>query len=153
IRREPEFAVRTALGASRARRVRQVLIETSLLTLGAAAVGLAIETWTARLLVVLAPPEVVAISPPSAWRLPEMLFMLGVMIVATCAFGLLPALRLGRPALGARGASAGHRRVRAALVAAEVAVAFAVVTLAILLSESFAKLQAVDPGFHTDRLL
>jgi putative ABC transport system permease protein len=153
IRREPEFAVRTALGASPARRIRQVLIETSMLTLAAAAAGLVVETWTSRLLVVLAPPEVIAVSPPSAWRLTEMLFMLGVMVVSTGAFGLLPALRLGRPAPGGRGSSAGHRRVRAALVAAEVAVAFAVVTLAILLSESFAKLQAVDPGFRTDHLL
>jgi len=153
IRREPEFAVRTALGASPARRIRQVIIETSMLTVGAAAVGLGIEIWTERLLVVLAPPEVVAASPPSAWRLPEMLFMLGIMIVSTCVFGLLPALRLGRSALGSRGASAGHRRMRAALVATEVAVAFAVVALAILLSESFAKLQSVDPGFRTERLL
>jgi predicted permease len=153
IRREPEFAVRSALGASPGRRVRQVLIETSLLTLGAAAVGVAVEIWTSRLLVVLAPPEVVAVTPPTVWRLPEMLFMLGIMVASTCAFGLLPALRLGRSAIATRGASAGHRRPRAALVAAEVAVAFAVVTLAMLLSESFAKLQAVDPGFRTERLL
>jgi predicted permease len=153
IRREPEFAVRTALGASAARRIRQVFMETSMLTVGAAAVGLAIEIWTEHLLVMLAPPEVVAASPPSAWRLPEMLFMLGIMVVSACAFGLLPALRLGRSALPGRGASAGHRRLRAALVATEVAVAFAVVALAILLSESFAKLQSVDPGFRTERLL
>ena len=153
IRREPEFAVRIALGASPARRIRQVIIETSMLTVGAAAVGLAIEAWTERLLVVLAPPDVIAASPPAAWRLPEILFLLGIMIISTCAFGLLPALRLGRSALAGRGASGGHRHLRAALVAIEVAVAFAVVALAILLSESFAKLQSVDPGFRTERLL
>jgi putative ABC transport system permease protein len=153
IRREPEFAVRTALGASPSRRLRQVLIETSMLTLGAAAVGLAMEAWTARALLVLAPPDVVAGSSPSAWRVPDVLFTFGVMAVSTCAFGLLPAVRLGRPTIRSRGASVGHRRLRSALVAAEVAVAFALVTLAILLSESFANLQAVDPGFRTDRLL
>jgi len=102
---------------------------------------------------VLAPPEVMAGSRPNAWQLPELLFTLGVMIVSTCLFGLLPALRLGRSAMGARGASMGHRRTRAALVAAEVAVAFAVVILAILLSESFGRLQSVDPGFRVAGLL
>ena len=153
IRREPEFAVRTALGASPARRVRQVLIETTILTLAAAGLSVTIEAWTARLLTVLAPPEVITVSPPSPWRLPEMVFTLGIMVLSTCLFGLLPALHLGRSAPAARGASRGHRHIRAALVAAEVAVAFAVVALAVLLSRSFAKLQSVDPGFRTDGLL
>lgn len=153
IRRGPEFAIRAALGASPGRRVRQVLIETVMLTVAGAALGLVVAIWTGRLLIVLAPPEVITASPPNAWNPPALLFTVGVMVVSTCLFGVLPALRLGRSGIGARGASIGHRRIRVALVAAEVAVAFAVVTLAMLLSESFARLQSVDPGFRVDHLL
>src|SRR5204862_6765155 len=75
-------------------------------------------------------------------------------ILATLLFGLMPALRLGGSAMrGGRGASPAHRRLRAALVAAEVAVASTLITIAVLLSQSFAKLQAVDPGFRTEHLL
>jgi putative ABC transport system permease protein len=152
IRREHEFLVRAALGASPARRVRQILFETALLTLGAAAVGLFVQAWTARTLIVLAPPDLLALSR-RAQDLRDR-FTVAAMIVSSAAFGILPALRLGRsvPALG-RGASMGHGRLRAVFVAAEVAVASALVAVAILLSQSFAKLQSVDPGFRTDRLL
>jgi len=84
-----------------------------------------------------------------------LLFTALVAVGATLLFGAMAAWRLGRPLAirQTRGASASHQRVRAALVTAEVAIATMLITIAIALSQSFARLQAVDPGFTAERLL
>jgi putative ABC transport system permease protein len=153
IRREHEFAVRAALGASRGRRIRQVLLETAIVASAAGCVGLAIEAWTEQALTVLAPPDLLIASPPSAANPRVLAFTLAAMVLSTLLFGMMPAARLGGSTLRGRGASHANRRLRAVLVGAEVAVASALVTIAVLLSQSFAKLEAVDPGFRTDHLL
>jgi predicted permease len=155
IRREHEFAVRAALGASRARRIRQVFLETVLIAAAAAAGGLAVEVLAQRALRVLAPPDLFALSPPGPSNPRVLLFTAAATLVATLLFGLMPALRLGgvHTLRSTRGASPATRRLRNGLVATEVALASMLITTAVFLSQSFARLQAVDPGFRGDHLL
>jgi putative ABC transport system permease protein len=155
IRREHEFAVRAALGASRARRMRQVFFETAIIAAAAGAGGLAVEVLSQRALTVLAPQDLLALSPPDASNPRVLLFTLAATVFATVLLGLMPALRLGGPQTlrSTRGASPATRRLRDGLVATEVALASMLITTAIVLSQSFAKLQAVDPGFRADHLL
>jgi putative ABC transport system permease protein len=155
IRREHEFAVRAALGASRARRMRQVFLETAAIGGASGAGGLFVEMLARRALTVLAPANLLALSPPDPSNPRLLLFTLAATILTTVLFGLTPALRLGglQTLRGARGASPATRRLRAGLVATEVAIASMLITTAVVLSQSFARLQAVDPGFRTGRLL
>ena len=156
IRREHEFAVRAALGASRGRRVRQVFLETAMIAAAAGTGGLLIELLTRRTLSVLAPADLLELSPADLSNPRVIAFTLGATIAATLLFGVMPALRLGGAQnimRSGRGASPAYRRLRAGLVAAEVALASMLITIAVVLSLSFARLQAVDPGFRTDHLL
>jgi putative ABC transport system permease protein len=155
-RREHEFAVRAALGATRTRRVRQIFLETLLIALGAAAAGLVVAAFAARALTVLAPADLRALTPPDASNPRVLVFTAAATLAATLLFGLLPALRLGGSQTtlrSTRGASPANRRLRALLVAAEVAIASMLITTAVVLSQSFSHLQAVDPGFGTGHLL
>jgi putative ABC transport system permease protein len=155
IRREHEFAVRAALGASRARRMRQVFLETTLIAVAAGAGGLVVQTVAQRALSVLAPQDLLALSPPAASNPRVLMFTLAATLVATVLFGVMPAVRLGGPGTlrSSRAASAATRRLRAGLVAAEVALASMLIVTAVVLAQSFARLQAVDPGFRSERLL
>ena len=155
IRREHEFAVRAALGASRGRRMRQVFLETALIAAGAGAGGILVQTLVQRALAVLAPQDLLALSPPAASNPRVLLFTLAATVLATVLFGLMPALRLGgsRTLRTSRAASPATRRLRAGLVAAEVALASMLIVTAVVLARSFANLQAVEPGFRSERLL
>ena len=155
IRREHEFAVRAALGASRARRIRQVFLETTLIAATAGAGGILVQTLAQRALAVLAPQDLLALSPPAVSNPRVLLFTLAATVVATVLFGLMPALRLGgaQTLRSSRAASPATRRLRAGLVAAEVALASMLIVTAVVLAQSFAHLQAVDPGFRSERLL
>jgi len=156
IRRAHEFAVRAALGASAARRIRQVLFETLIVAAIGGAAGLVLQSLVARMLIVLAPADLLALAPPSAASPRLLAFTGGLVLLAAIAFGLLPALQLGaHPAAlrTARAASPGHRRLRTMLVGAEVAIATLLIVTALLLARSFARLQRVDPGFATARVL
>ena len=95
IRREHEFAVRAALGASRARRMRQVFLETAMIAAAAGAGGLIVQMLAQRALSVLAPQDLLALSPPEASNPRVLLFTLAATLLATLLFGLMPALRLG----------------------------------------------------------
>jgi putative ABC transport system permease protein len=156
IRRAHEFAVRAALGASAVRRVRQVLFETLIIAAGGGAGGLAIQSLVARVLIVLAPPDLVALAPPSVTTPRTLAFTAGVVLLTAVGFGLLPAFQLGRHSATlrtSRAASPANRRVRAMLVGAEVAIATMLIVTAVLLARSFERLQRVDPGFSSERLL
>jgi len=151
--REREIAVRKALGASRMRLVRQLLIESVMLSLGGGMVGV----FLCAALV----PTLRALSPGAVPRLSEttvdagvLLFSLALCLVTGIVFGLIPSLQAARKELqsslkeGGRGSSEGNRgRLRAGLVVAEVAVALVLMTGAGLLIESFTHLMRVDPGF------
>jgi putative ABC transport system permease protein len=158
--RSKEIAIRTALGASRARVIRQLLTESLLLAVAGGAIGLLLGSWGVDL--------IVAISPPDTPRLAEIgmdsqvfLFTLVVSLVTGLLFGLAPALTASKPDLnetlkeGVRGGSDGGRmgRMRAVLVVAEVALSLVVLIGAGLLVKSFTRLQDVNPGFDPANLL
>jgi putative ABC transport system permease protein len=158
--RGKEIAIRSALGATRDRLVRQLLTESVILSLCGGVVGLLLAYWGVRTLV--------AINAGNLPRAEEirvdgtvMLFTLGVSLLAGLLFGLAPALHVATPNVqstlkeGGRG-SAGDRSshaIRRMLVVAEVALALTLLTGAGLLIKSFARLQGVDPGFVPEHLL
>ncbi|MGZ6125956.1 MAG: ADOP family duplicated permease, partial [Myxococcales bacterium] len=151
--RERELAVRAALGAGRGRLVRQMLVESICLALLGGAVGVAIAIWGVDLLLAAGPANL-----PRAHQVrvdgAVLAFALGASLASGALFGLLPALtatetRL-QDALRGTGASAAPRprRLRRALVAADVALALVLVSGAALLLRSFGRLVQVDPGFE-----
>jgi len=160
LRREHEFAVRSALGASRSRLVREVFVESALLATAGCAAGIFLGGLSRRALLILAPGDLPAVSGGVGIDGPVVAFAAAATLFAACAFAVIPAWRLATGALGARppagsraAASGGGRTARRWLVGLEVAFASALVTLTVLLSQSFARLQAVDPGFRPDHLL
>ena len=158
--RYKEIAVRMALGASRWQIVRQVLVESILLTLTGAAVGGLLSTWGVRLLVASSPHELPRLSEIGL-DYKVLVFTLIVSLLTALAFGLAPALTASNPDLnsalkdGSRSATAatGRFRLRQTLVVAEVALAFIVLIGAGLLLGSFAHLLAVKPGFDLQHLI
>jgi putative ABC transport system permease protein len=155
VRREHEFAVRAAVGASRLRLLRQLSLEALIVAAAASAGALAMQRIAAQSLAVLAPADLLARASAGP-NLRVLAFTLAVALLATALFGMAPAFRLRTtsPTLRAgRGSSPGTRRIRRLLVTAEVAVASMLVTIAVLLSQSFAKLQSVDTGFTADHLV
>jgi putative ABC transport system permease protein len=158
--RSKEIAVRTALGASRDRLIRQLLTESVLLSLVGGLLGLLLAYWGVRSVVAVNPGQL-----PRADEIgidaPVMAFTLFVSLLTGLLFGLAPALHASSADLhgvlkeGGRG-SAGDRAgqgLRRTLVVAEVALALTLLTGSGLLLKSFARLQGVDPGFDPDHLL
>ena len=158
--RQQEIAVRTALGASRLRVVRQLLTESVLLSVVSGLIGLALSIWLIKLLI--------AISPPNSPRVDEIGidlrvfgFTLGVTVLAGLLFGLFPALQTSRPNLnemlkdsGRHGAESGGRnRVGGLLIVSEIALSFVLLAGAGLLIKSFLNLREIDPGFNADNVL
>ncbi|MBA3555224.1 MAG: ABC transporter permease, partial [Gemmatimonadales bacterium] len=158
--RGKEIAIRSALGATRDRLVRQLLTESAILSLAGGVVGLLLAYWGVRLLV--------AIDAGNLPRADEIrvdgavaLFTLAVSLLAGLLFGLAPALHVASPNLqstlkeGGRGATGdrGSHAIRRMLVIAEIALALTLLTGAGLLIKSFARLQGVDPGFVPEHLL
>jgi len=159
MRRERELAVRSALGATRGRLMRQLLTESALLALAGGALGALLAAWSIRLLVRFAArftPRADEISLDNT----ALLFTLVVSVATGLVFGLLPALSLRRnlvPSLkegsGQSAVSAGRQRLRSALVVAQVAVSFVLLIGAGLMLRSLLKLQEVGPGFDPERVL
>jgi putative ABC transport system permease protein len=157
--RERELAVRGALGASRSRLVRQLLTETTLLSLAGGALGLALTYPTLALLVRFAArfttrAHEVRVDPV------VLLFTLAVSVISGMLFGFLPALSSSRQVSealkqgsGQSTSSVGRQRLRAGLVLVQVAISFILLIGAGLMIRSFIKLTRVDPGFSTDRVL
>jgi putative ABC transport system permease protein len=156
--REQEIAVRSALGASRGRVVRQLLTESIALGLLGGVAGLLFALWGVGILRSASPPGLRNVAEISVdGRV--LAFTLAVSIVTGILFGLVPALQVSRPrfslALRDRGASGGKRRglTLKALVVAEVALALVLLIVAGLLLQSFARLDRIDPGFHPRQVL
>jgi predicted permease len=152
--RERELAVRTALGASRACVVRQLLTESAILCCGGVAAGLVVAYEGVRVIVAMAPPELPRIASVSIDG-PVLAFMLAMTVSAGLIFGLAPAVKAARVDVneslkaGGRGSSEGgsRNRVRAILVVSEFAMAMVLLVSASLILKSFLGLLAVDAGF------
>ena len=151
--RERELAVRAALGAGRGQLVRQMLVESVLLALIGGAIGALAAVWGVDLLLSLGPRDLPRIRHVRVDGL-VLLFALGISLISGVLFGLVPALTATETKLhdALRGASASAaprpRRLRRALVAADVALALMLVSGAVLLLRSFARVTHTDPGFR-----
>lgn len=156
--RSQEFAVRTALGAGRLRLVRQLLTESMLLGLMAGAVGIAIAIAGTRALIRLDPGIIPHLD---ATRVNGIVLVFAILTTVFCALvvGVLPAIRQSTTRVHAairagRGNGAQpRRRLRGALVVAEVAMALVILVGAGLLTRSFIALQRVDQGFSPGQAL
>jgi putative ABC transport system permease protein len=149
--RERELAIRAALGAGRMRIVRQLLTESLLLSLAGAAGALLLAVWVVKLLATWGPRNIPRLDQAEV-NLPVLGFTVAVALLTGLIFGLAPAWRHTRPDLnnalkdGAR-TTGGGRRLRHALVVAEIAFALLLLIGAGLMLKSFARLQRVAPGF------
>jgi putative ABC transport system permease protein len=159
--RERELALRAALGASRWRLVRQLLVESLILAVCGGALGVALAAAGLRWLVSLVPPETIASETEISLNAPVLLFTLGTAILTPLLFGLLPAMRAARRDLeqplrecgkGTTG-SAGNVRFRDIVIVGEVALSFALLVAAVLLMRSFIALREVDLGLKPDHVL
>ena len=158
--RQKEIALRTALGASRMRVVRQLLTESVMLSVVSGLLGLALSLWLIKLLIALTPPNTPRIEEIGI-DLRVFGFTLGVTVLAGLLFGLLPALQTSRPNLnetlkdsGQRGSETGGRnRIGGLLIVSEIALSFILLAGAGLLIKSFMHLREINPGFNPDNVL
>ena len=157
--RAREMAVRMALGAGRARVVRQLLVESVTLAIAGGAAGVLLSVWGVRALVALAPAgtarlDEIALDPAVLAAAAALTILTGLL------FGLAPALQAARtnhtPALrdGGRGAvGASGRRLRQGLIVAEVAIALVLLVGGGLLLRSLTAMQQADLGFDPSNVL
>ena len=160
--RQREMAIRTSLGATRARIMRQLLVESTILGVIGGAIGLLFAVWAKDILLAMLPDDMSVAKVNSVTIDGRVLaFTIALSLGTGLLFGLLPALRYSRPDLGdalkeggrAISASLRRNRMRAALVAGEMAVALILLIGAGLLIRSFVSLEHVAPGFQPDRIL
>lgn len=158
--RQKEIAVRTALGASRFRIIRQFLTESLLLSGFGGLVGLTFAIWGVRILVELIPKDTPRIEE-IALDYRVVFFTIGVSIVTGLLFGLAPALQAAKSDLNdslkeaGRGAgqSPARQRMRNALVVSEVAFALVLLIGAGLMIKSLRRLHSINPGFSPQQLM
>jgi putative ABC transport system permease protein len=151
--RSQEMAVRRTLGANRLRLVRQLLTESTLVSLAGGAAGILLAFWSVPVLTALAPAgkvprmEMIRID---GWVLA---FTFGLSVFTGILFGLAPTFQATRPDAreslnqAGRGVTVSHEGIRGALTICEIAVALTLLTGAGLMLKSFLRLRAVNPGF------
>jgi predicted permease len=158
--RQKEIAVRLALGSGRRRIIRQLLVESLLLSMAGGIAGLALAVWTDRALIGLLPPSSVplTISSTPDWRI--LAFAFAISVLTGIAFGLVPALQSTRPDIAGTlkdqaGAVPGgaSTNTRKSLVIAQIALSLLLLIGAGLFIRSLQKLKELDPGFRTTNLL
>lgn len=158
--REREIAIRLAIGASSRRIVRQLLTESLVLAIAGGVFGVLLARWGLDVLVALSPRDIPRLDEIriDRWVLG---FTLGVSLLTALLFGLFPALQASRPELneslkeGGRDTAAGGRgrKVRNALVVAEIALSLVLLVGAGLMVKSFMRVQELNLGFRPDNLL
>ncbi|MGA9767461.1 MAG: ABC transporter permease [Blastocatellia bacterium] len=157
--RQKEMALRCALGASRARIIKQLLTESVMLAIAGGALGLALSVWGVKALTALGANNI-----PRAQEIGLDWWVVGftfsISILTGVVFGLAPALQVSNPDLnetlkesGRTTAGAHSGRVRSLLVIAEVALSLVLLIGAGLMIKSLHLLNEVKPGFNPDKLL
>jgi len=156
--RQKEIAVRLALGASRARIIRQLLIESTVLALAGGFAGLAISYWSGTVLLQFLPGSSANQAFSTTPDLRVLAFAFGLSLATGILFGLAPAIQSTRPAIAptlkeqTASVAAGSPRLRMGLVASQVALSLVLLVGAGLFAKSLYHLQEVDPGFRTSNL-
>ncbi len=158
--RQKEIAVRLAVGASRWRLVRQLVVESVVLSVAGGILGVIVAAWTAGgLISLLANAETLGVTGSMNWRVFAFTFLLSVL--TGTVFGLIPALQATSPSLagilkdqaGSLSPAGGHVRLRKVLVVTQVAVSLLMLIAATLFARSLHNLQNVDLGFRRDSLI
>jgi predicted permease len=157
--RRKELLLRAALGASRGRLVQQLITETTVLTLAAAAGGLIVAQWAARLASTVRPPSL-TVQAYTVLDWPVLLFAMGIAVLTGLIFGVLPAGFIRRMQLNmdplripSGGHNAGIRRLRAGLVALQASFTVVLLAGALTMCRSFLKLAGTDLGLRTDHVV
>ena len=158
--REREMAIRTAIGASRWRIARQLLMESLLLALIGGGIGVTLAVWGTNALLAASPRNLLDLSSISI-DLRVLVFAAGTTVLAGLLFGFLPSYISAYSRIsetlkeGGRGSSSAKRRglTRNAFVVAQLGLALVLLTGSGLLIRSFVRLSGVDPGFDTAHLL
>ena len=163
IGRRKEFAVRSALGASRGSLLAQLLTESLLLSFAGAAVGLIGAQWGVNLLIAAIPETLLQATPylrNAGINVPVLFFLCGVTVLTGILFGLAPSLHASRTTLNdvlkdesRGGTSGGQARLRNALVIAEISISLVLLVGAGLLLRSLHALLGQDPGFNLHNVL
>jgi predicted permease len=157
--RSAEFAIRTALGASRRHLASQLITESLLLSMGGGVLGVAMAKWTVL-------PSVLAVVPADLPRsanigvnMSVLFFTFVLTIVVGILSGLAPLMKTSNPDLqvslkaGGRGVSKGRHNVQRSLVIAQMALTMVLLMGAMLLFRTVRHLWTVDPGFNSQRLI
>jgi len=158
VARAREFAIRSALGASRARIAGQLVAEGVLLSTAGGAVGLVIAKWGVSPALAAAAGSLPR-SENIAVSIPVLLFTFGVSITVGILFGLAPALKSSNTDLqaslkeGGRGSTGGHHRAQHVLVVVQMALTLVLLTGASLLFRTIHNLWEVHPGFNTQQII
>ncbi len=158
--RRKEIAIRLALGVRRGRLLYQWILESMLLTVTSAILGLGFAFWITNITSALLPSNVPR-SHTIELNLPVLAFTFGLAVLTGLIFGIVPGAAVGRHNVSntlkesSRTGSQGpqHHRLRGALVIAEVSLAMILLVGAGLLLHSFARVLATDPGFQPDHIL
>jgi putative ABC transport system permease protein len=151
-RRAREFAIRSALGASPARVIRQLLTESVMLGIAGAAIGLLLAKLGTRA-ILTALPDTLPRAEDIRLDSHVLLFTVGAAILTGIIFGLVPALKTRRPDMhetlkeGGRGGSGARHRTQSVFVTVEMAMALVLLIGAGLMIRSLAALWGLDPGF------
>ena len=159
--RQREIGIRLSLGASRARLIRQLVVESFLLSVTGAILGLAIASWTSSTLVRFAAQNGIADGLSSALSPSVLAFTCALALVSGVLFGVVPALRATRVELvttlkeqaGALSSGLAHTRLRQGLVVCQVALTLLLVTIAGGFARSLFNVKHIDLGLRTAHVL
>ncbi len=159
--RQKEMAIRLAMGAGRFRIIRQLLVESLLLSCTGGLLGIILAIWTDKLLLGFLPPETAALNVSSTPDLRILLFTISVAMFTGLAFGLVPALQATRPSIaptlkdqaGSVLGTGAQVRFRKALVTAQVTLSLLLLVGAGLFIRSLKNLRDLGPGFRSENLI